>query len=135
LNNPVTVETFVVRDENRVLHFNGTKLSSATTWEPSKQRWTEMVLYRTARGSYIIEVIGRSTVKAGDDVDGVPARRTEHDIYTARVCDDAAAVVESLNRTDDRGVQFLSIIARDLLDAASELDDAIDQEYTTQYID
>lgn len=121
---PVTTPApFVVFDESRQLHFTGTLLGEATTHETEKRRWTDMALYRTAGGSYVLHIIGRSSV------------RGEVDIHSGRVCEDAAAVVLSLHRTDDNGVQFLSTVARDLLHAAAQLDYDIAEEYGTQHID
>lgn len=49
-----------VRDGNRLLTFDGELLASITSRESDKDRWTEMRVYRTTGGSYILEKVGRS---------------------------------------------------------------------------
>lgn len=49
-----------VRDGNRLLTFDGRLLASISSWEGGKDRWTEMRVYQTVGGSYILEKVGRS---------------------------------------------------------------------------
>lgn len=49
-----------VRDGNRLLTFDGRLLASISSRESGKDRWTEMNVYKTAGGSYILEKVGRS---------------------------------------------------------------------------
>lgn len=49
-----------VRDGNRLLTFDGELLASVSSRDDSKDRWTEMNVYKTTGGSYILEKVGRS---------------------------------------------------------------------------
>lgn len=51
-----------VRDGNRLLTFDGKLLASISSRESAeKDRWTEMRVFQTVGGSYILEKVGRST--------------------------------------------------------------------------
>jgi len=54
--------------------------------------------------------------------------------YWAQVCDDAQAVLESLTKYDESGSQYLTFVARRLLDDASKTDDDIARVYQVQTI-
>lgn len=54
-------DTYRVQDGSRVLTFDGRLLGSASS-KRSAPRWSELKLYRTAAGTYVLEKIGRSTV-------------------------------------------------------------------------
>lgn len=49
-----------VRDGNRLLTFDGHLLASISSRTDERDRWTEMRVYQTAGGSYILEKVGRS---------------------------------------------------------------------------
>jgi hypothetical protein len=49
-----------VRDGNRLLTFNGKLLASISSRKPDKDRWTEMRVFQTTGGSYILEKVGAS---------------------------------------------------------------------------
>lgn len=49
-----------VRDGNRLLTFDGKLLAAISSREPGKDRWTEMSVFQTTGGSYILEKVGAS---------------------------------------------------------------------------
>lgn len=49
-----------VRDGDRLLTFDGRLLASVSSREGDKDRWTEMRVFQTTGGSYILEKVGRS---------------------------------------------------------------------------
>lgn len=53
---------YVVRDRLREIEFNGTELGRSSTEKDDSLRWTEIVIYKTDGGSYIIERLGKSLV-------------------------------------------------------------------------
>lgn len=55
-------KTFHVRNQLEVIEFEGKMISGATTERPDDPRWTEINIYKTVGGSYVIERIGRSVV-------------------------------------------------------------------------
>lgn len=57
-----TATTHQVRDGSRLLTFEGELIASISSEKDDSARWTEMSLYRTAGGSYVLEKVGRSVV-------------------------------------------------------------------------
>lgn len=53
---------FVVRDRLREIEFSGRELGRSSTEKDDSLRWTEIVIYRTDGGNYIIERLGKSLV-------------------------------------------------------------------------
>lgn len=49
-----------VRDGHRLLTFDGELLASISSRADDRDRWTEMRVFKTAGGSYILEKVGRS---------------------------------------------------------------------------
>ena len=71
-----------VRDGNRLLTFDGKLLASITSRETGKDRWTEMRVFKTTGGSYILEKVGRSIrlhiPGCGDILKDLPLFQQEH---------------------------------------------------------
>lgn len=58
---PTPVFDCQVRDGSRLLTFDGELLASISSRDSeAKDRWTDMAVYKTAGGSYILEKVGRS---------------------------------------------------------------------------
>jgi hypothetical protein len=57
---PVPVFDCQVRDGHRLLTFDGQLLAAVSSRDGEKDRWTEMRVYQTNGGSYILEKVGRS---------------------------------------------------------------------------
>jgi len=57
-----TLTQYQVQDGSRVLTFDGVLLGSASSKRSGSPRWSELRLYKTTGGSYVLEKIGRSTV-------------------------------------------------------------------------
>lgn len=53
---------FVVQDGFRRITFDGDLLAKASSERPQPRRWTDLALYRTAGGTYILEKVGSSRV-------------------------------------------------------------------------
>lgn len=54
--------TFTVVDRMREIEFSGKMLGSSTTENDDSLRWTEINIYRTDGGNYIVERLGRSLI-------------------------------------------------------------------------
>ena len=58
------MESYVVRrDGEKDLRFTGELLADASSHEHSgsnSNRWTEMTVYKTESGKYVVEIIGRT---------------------------------------------------------------------------
>jgi hypothetical protein len=51
-----------VHDQHQVLEFEGEQIGFASTETPDTVRWTEIELYRTTAGNYVIHRVGASVV-------------------------------------------------------------------------
>jgi hypothetical protein len=98
--------TYVKRDEQVDLKFEGdliAKASSRSVNGPNQNRWTEMKLYKTKSGKFVIGIAG-ITIWQG-----------EHDRYSGYTCKDENEVVKALI---DHNEGELSWLAKELLGEA-----------------
>lgn len=56
------MDKYQVRDGSRLLTFDGELLGRISSQRPNVPRWTEMSIYKTVGGSYVLEKVGRSIV-------------------------------------------------------------------------
>jgi hypothetical protein len=61
-----TAQRFEVKDGQRTLTFSGWLLAEADSQSGHDVRWTELTLYKTLTGKYVLEKIGRSDVFHAD---------------------------------------------------------------------
>jgi hypothetical protein len=95
----------LARDGEPVLSFDGTVLAAVSSSSSYKDRWTELALYESDGGKYVVQTIARSR------------RENETDWHSARVFDSPAATIEGL-RDKKRGT--LSKLALELLEIAAD---------------
>lgn len=62
-----TEERFNVKDGQRSLTFMGWQVAAADSQSGQDVRWTELTLYKTLTGKYVLEKVGRSDVFHADD--------------------------------------------------------------------
>lgn len=103
----------IERDSDMPLRFSGKAVATASSYEPGKSRWTELTLYRTTSGRYVLHEEGLT------DVAG------EEDRSTGWAADDADAVIASLYKENAAGKRYLTRTAIGLIESAAERDDAI----------
>ena len=84
---------------------------------PGKSNWTELTLYRTIGGSFVVQTIARTT------------RSSQRDWFSARAHDDAADVIDGmkgkLDRRNPKARRVLSGFAFALLERAAETEQDI----------
>lgn len=103
-------EIEVMRNGELPLIFEGEELGFATSFRDGKDRWFEVMIYRTASGRYVVNGIGRSLLPG------------EEDRSWAIICEKPAEVIEALKRTSPDGVSYLSVTATHALLEAARLD-------------
>lgn len=99
----------VERDGERDLRFEGKLLAGASDREhsgPRNTRWTEIKIYKTAGGQYVVAIVGRTLWQ------------DEFDTHDAIVCKTAGDVLAALS--GDHG--YLSLGAKNALREAAEAD-------------
>ena len=146
--------------DGRMVQFTGTMLSTASSQRPDALRWTEITIYRTQAGKYVVHKVGRTVVfhrpneKCTSGVDGRPYMTDQHlpcpkckpdrgdnrvmtetDRHTVHITETADGVVECAHTQDDDGTTYLTRPARSALERASEQDPAIHSAYYVQRID
>lgn len=99
------------RDGDRPLSFDGDLLSSATTHRASKNVWTELSLFVTAAGTFVVQTVGR-TCDPG-----------KVDLFAADIYVTAEELYDGLCVKGGR----LSAPARELLELAAEEHEDIDE--------
>jgi hypothetical protein len=107
------------------LSFHGELIGSATSQSERRPRarWSELRIYRTQSGRYVVEGVGRSTI-AG-----------EVDRPWAHVVDTPAGVVNSCHLTDADDIRYIPEMNRRALEEACEHDDDLRAAYAVQVID
>lgn len=153
---------YTVKDGRRTLQFEGVLVSESSSRVKGSIRWVEFSLYRTRRNQYVLSRIGQSvlyhsakcrTVSRNrlNVVDGSelnqnsipcsecnPNMLDPEGVYPetprnwAQVSETAQGVVASLKKYDDNGTEYLTNVARELLEIASEADPQI---ATVYYLD
>ena len=116
-----TTDDHVLQDGDRQVSFCGDLLSSASTEEDGKERWSEMFIYLKCDGGYVVHGVGRSSVE------GETSREWIRD------CATADAVIKALTRRAD-DVSYMPKVNVVLLQRASQIDDALHEASSTQAI-
>lgn len=93
-------EWLLVGEDDREFAFTGRRLGHGSSHRSGRDRWTEVCVYLTVGGAYIVHIVGCSIVP-GEAVRG-----------RVRVCETAAAAVEALHQIDDDGIKYLTNTAR-----------------------
>ena len=102
----------VERDGQRDLRFEGELLAEVSDREhsgPKSNRWTEVRIYRTGGGRYVVATTNRTQWQG------------EWDKHDATVCETLGEVMDAL--TDDQGV--LGRAEKEALQAACEIDETL----------
>lgn len=157
--------TYIVRDGVRKLKLEGDLLAHSSSRIPGRPRWVEFTMYKTQRGTYVIYRVGQSRVfhratcdtvnrnklsavdglelerdfvpcrdclPSRTDMDGVYPESARHFVQSS---DNAKAVIGSLMRYDDFDTPYLTNVARELLEAAAELDAGIADAFYSDTIE
>jgi hypothetical protein len=95
------------------LAFDGELRADESSHEPTRTRWTEIRIYHTRSGKYVLECVGRTTVPG------------ERDRVAVQVCDRAADVPEALRRPTSNGSRYLTTVAFRALERASTFEPAL----------
>lgn len=157
--------THIVKDGVRSLEFNGELIAESSSKSRGKSRWVEFKLYRTESDIYVVSRIGvsniyhtescevtdRNRLSAVDEMelsseytpcrDCRPVRVAVEGVYPetprcwAQVCQTPKGVMASLMKEDHNGTEYLTNVARRLLEEASQYDDEIKKVYLVEYID
>lgn len=131
----------------------------------SKDRWVEFTIYKTPKGQYVVSRIGMSVVyhvsgcesiehhslyesdRSTLSTSSVPCTKCnagkskatevypEVDRSYVMECSDPQGVIEFLHKKDKNGVKYLTNVAKDALEDASDVDDEFSKAYYTRYIE
>ena len=107
----------VTRDGKKDLSFTGVLIGSGSDHEhqgPQNTRWSEIDMYRTDSGKYVVAQVYRTQWQGEEG-----SRRAE-------VVGSPAEVLELLSWEDEEGNNSLSNLAKEALEAAAENDSAFE---------
>lgn len=110
----------IERDADLPLAFTGEVIAEAHSYETGKLRWTELTLYRTSSGKYVLHEEGITEV---DD---------EDDRSSAYVSEDAGELIASLYKVNARGKRYLTKLAQELVARAAVADPGIRAHYVVE---
>lgn len=103
------------------VRFMGELLGEASTEEYARQRrrqqWTEMRLYRTSTGEYVVEKVGR-TIKEG-----------QTDRHSVHHSETPQGAIKCMMTRDADGIVYLTIVARECIEEAERRDPDIAEAY------
>lgn len=151
---PPPTQRYVVPDQYDVVEFDGWRLAHARTdADPREPRWTELTVYRTVAGQYVVQKVGKSLVfhdprgacnrgvatdhqdlpddavpcprcLAGPDaLDGADEVDLELDRNAVVVCARPQDVAPALLVRRHDGARVMSGVSQRVLDLAVEVDD------------
>lgn len=155
--------TYEVKDGARTLQFDGELLGKSSSRKRHSSRWIEFAIYKTTSGSYVISRVGVSitfhsatcslvnkyglTDEYVDELDqhAIPCEQCqptfdlpivfpEKNRYWAQVCEEPSAVIEALYKYGDGGARYLTWVARQVLEQASDKDGPLDSAYRFERI-
>uniref|UniRef100_A0AAU6R5K6 Uncharacterized protein n=1 Tax=Micrococcus phage Kurnik TaxID=3092208 RepID=A0AAU6R5K6_9CAUD len=147
----------------RETRFEGDVLAHVSTNRPGRARWSELTIFKTVGGSYILVKAGKSILyhatracdprtgryfveTRGDDrKSGIPCLKCgpgpydevvfeENDLVTVVVNRHARGLVESAHILDDDQELFLPRIAKSCLEMASDKDPDIAEAYRVEVV-
>jgi hypothetical protein len=117
-------QKYTVVDQNRSLVFTGILLGHASSAGARKNRWTEITIYLTDAGQYVVSGVGQTTVKKGDLAwdkhigRSVRAPEDETPHPWCHVCDTPDSVIAVLYQKDNDGVRYMTHVVRAALEAS-----------------
>lgn len=156
---------YAVKDGVRTLRFDGELLSTSSSRVGSRPRWVEFSLYRTPKGTYIISrvgvsryyhsadcsVVSRNRLSAVEDIDlaedAIPCSECRPSIadidgvfpetprFWAQHSEKARGIIASLMKYDDNQTEYLTNVARRLLEDAAEVDEGIAEAFYNDFIE
>lgn len=156
---------YIVKDGVRTWEVEGDLLAESSSRSPKKPRWVEFKLYRTYSGVYVVarsglssyyhdidcEVVSRNKLKPVDvseisgeyipcpecypnffDPNGVCPETPRH---WAQICKTGKGVIASLMMYDKNDTEYLTNVARQLLEKAAKKDSEISDAYYNDLIE
>lgn len=157
------MKRYKVFNGEQEINFTGEEIGFATTQDRrmSKIRWTDITIYRTQGGKYVVEKVGVSDVfhaldsackrqnwieqeyDADEGLRPCPDCRpsttgrvfVEQDRHTTHVSETAEGCVASMHNRDDDKVEYLPNVAERALHEAARADEAIRQAFLVKEID
>lgn len=106
-----------------VTRFTGELIGKATSHRPGKDRWSEIEIYKTVGGDYVVHGVGRSTLPG------------ESDRSWVQVCETAAGVIERLHMTDRDQSRYIPDNSIRALAEARRIDADLDAAFMLQTVD
>lgn len=129
--------TWHVRDSaRRTLEFEGEKLAQVSSERRHSPRWTEMTLFRTDTGKYVISKVGHTRVlhdpactsirgKLNLYVDEYPEGDPEEDNFDLHTCIGDTYYIDEIVVEETRYWAFVSESAKDIVSTLHKTEDGV----------
>jgi hypothetical protein len=114
---------FEVPQGERTLVIEGELLAHASSRQGLAPRWTELTLYKTVSGRYVLAGVGKSALPG------------EVDRAWAKVADGPEGAVNFLYMQDDAGVRYMTRAARAVAELAVGQDDEFASAWLVEVLD
>lgn len=114
---------FTLHDGEREVQFTGVLLGEASSFRRGKSRWSEIKIFRTRGGNYIVAGVGRSTVP------------NESDRFWTQVCERPHGVIEKLHMLDEDGARYIPHTSREALEQSTLNDEELRSAYRVEVVD
>lgn len=112
--------TIIVVDADRTIRFTGVLLGASSSAAADKKRWSEISVYRTQAGSWVVAGCGMTSIEG------------ENNRCWASVCERARGVIEKLHLYDSHGTRYMPYVAQRALREACDADEDLAAEYALQ---
>jgi hypothetical protein len=117
------LEDYELPDGERHIRFKGVKLGHSSSQSNGKERWSEISIFRTEGGSYVVAGVGRTTLP------------NETDRHWAQVCERPQGVIERLYMLDHDSSRYLPRTSLQALNQARDRDPALNDAFLVQTVD
>jgi hypothetical protein len=115
--------THEVPQGDRTLRIEGQQLAHASSRQGQAPRWTELTLFRTDSGRYVLAGVGKSAVPG------------EVDRPWAKVAEGPEGAVDFLYMHDEAGVRFMTRAARAVAEEAARVDADFSSAWRVEVLD
>lgn len=116
-------QDYSLQDGDRQVEFTGELIGSANSDKVGKQRWSEICIYRTTAGNYVVHGVGRSRIQG------------EVDKQWVQVCELPECVIEKLHMYDKNQSRYIPYTNRKALDEAKVHDRKLAEAFAVEHVD
>lgn len=161
---PTDMTLHQVRDATKILKFQGKLIGNSTSYRRGSSRWVEFKLYKTKSGAYVLSRLGVSMlfhdpeceVVERNHLDTVPLASLDRHFVPCHLCtpdrydldevcpekprpwamvsETPDGIIAALEKEDENGARYTTLVAQRLLEQACDVDPVMDAAYRVEFI-